>query len=69
MILKSKRELDITRKKLRELENLHATTLSTSVKDAYAHQLTLRSLQRSINQLKEEIARFEARIGSAGSKE
>ena len=31
----------------------------------YTKELTLRSLRRTLNELKEEIARFEARTGSA----
>jgi hypothetical protein len=65
MTLQSKRELEVTRAKLRGLEQRYAATLATSADNAYAQQLTLRSLRRTINQLKEEIARFEARAGLA----
>jgi len=64
MTLQSNRELERTRQKLRELEQLYATTQATSAESAYPRELTLRSLRRTINQLKEEIARFEARTGS-----
>jgi hypothetical protein len=65
MTLQSKRELEVSREKLQGLEQLYATTMSTPAENAYARELTLRSLRRSINQLKEEIARFEARTSSA----
>ena len=64
MNLQSKRELEITREKLRGLERLYAETLAAPLENAYARDLTLGSLRRTINQLKEEIARFEARAGS-----
>jgi hypothetical protein len=68
MSIQSKRELELTRKKLRGLEELYEKTrLASSAKD-YSAQLTLRSLRRTVNQLKEEIARFEARDQTAGTK-
>lgn len=68
MTIQSKRELDVTRKKLRGLEDLYEKTrLSSTAKD-YSAQLTLRSLRRTVNQLKEEVARFEARDQTAGTK-
>jgi hypothetical protein len=64
MTLQSKREWEVTKEKLRKLEELYATTQAKNGDSSYSCQLTLRSLRRTINQLKEEIARFEARIGS-----
>jgi hypothetical protein len=64
MTLQSKRELEVTREKLCGLEELYATTEAAASENAYARELTLRSLRRTINQLKEEITRFEARTGS-----
>jgi hypothetical protein len=69
MTLQSRRELEVTRQKLLGLEQLYATTLATPAENAYARELTLRSLRRTINQLKEEIVRFEARTGLAAPKE
>jgi hypothetical protein len=66
MTLQSKRELEVTREKLRGLEELYAST-AASPEGAYSRELTLRSLRRTINQLKEEITRFEARAGSAAA--
>jgi hypothetical protein len=59
--LQSKRELEVTREKLRGLEKLYEATRAASPKNVYAQELTLRSLRRTINQLKEEIARFGQR--------
>jgi replicative DNA helicase len=65
MSIESKRELEVTRKKLRGLEELYEKTRTAADGNDYAQQLTLRSLRRNINQLKEEIARFEARDNAA----
>ena len=67
MTLQSKRELEVTQEKLRGLEQLYAQTLASAMEPAYPRELTLRSLRHTINQLKEEIARFEARVGSAAA--
>jgi hypothetical protein len=64
VILRSKRELEVTREKLRGLEELYAAT-ERSPEENYAKELTLRSLRQTINQLKEEIVRFETRSSSA----
>ena len=68
MSLESKRELEVTREKLRGLEKLYDSTLVEPVEKTYARELTLRSLKRTINQMKEEIARFEAKVGSSASE-
>jgi 5-bromo-4-chloroindolyl phosphate hydrolysis protein len=67
MNLQSKRELEVTRKKLQELEKLYAKTEADSSQSAYSRDLTLRSLRRTVNQLKEEIARFEAHTSSTAT--
>lgn len=64
MTLQSKRELEITRQKLKDLEQLYAKTLTAPAENDYARTLTLNSLRRTINQLKEEIARFETRTST-----
>jgi hypothetical protein len=68
MSLQSTRELEVARKKLQELEQLYATTLADSSQRGYSRDLTLRSLRRSVNQLKEEIARFEAHTNAMTAK-
>ena len=69
MNIQSKRELEVTRKKLHGLEELYEKTRLASSANDYAAQLTLRSLRRTVNQLKEEIARFEARDQTAATKQ
>ena len=69
MNLQNKRELEITREKLRGLEETYAATVARATENAYSKELTLRSLRRTINRLKEDIARFEARTGSAAMGE
>ncbi len=66
MTLQSQRELEETREKLRGLEELYAKLFATSAESTSARDSTLHSLRQTINQLKEEIARFEARVGSRG---
>ena len=68
MNLTSKHELEVTRGKLRDLEQLHASALANSEAKTYARELTLRTLKRTINQLKEEIARFEAKTSASSNK-
>jgi hypothetical protein len=58
--LKSKTELVNTREKLRELEERYRARMRETPTNRHVHELTLQSLKRTINQLKEEIARYEA---------
>ena len=60
MSLQSQRELETAREKLRLLEERY---LANQREDGDAHvlELSMRSLKRLINQLREEIARFESR--------
>jgi len=60
MTLQSVRELENTRKKLQMLESRYDAVYRESGGDEHIRELTLRSLKNLINQLKEEIARFEA---------
>jgi hypothetical protein len=61
MNLQSHRELEATRDKLRLLEERYAASAREQGGDAHVRELSMRSLKRLINQLKEEIARFESR--------
>lgn len=61
MSLASQHESDKTREKLRLLERLHAEASAQTEGDAEVRDAELDSLQRQIKQLKEEIARYEAR--------
>ncbi len=68
MTIDSQHQLENTRLKLQELEQLHLETKQGPVTSEHVRQLTLRSLKKRINQFKEEITRFEARAGSAALK-
>ena len=59
MNLRNTRELEVTREKLRLLEEQYQAARTRSGTDEHVRELTLRSLKKLINQLKEEIARFE----------
>ena len=61
MSLMNEQELSVTREKLRMLEESYAAARQDASGSRHAQELELRSLQRLINQLREEIARFEAR--------
>ena len=61
MNLQSQRELETTREKLRLLEDRYAAHQREKGGDEHIRELSMRSLKRLINQLKEEIARFESR--------
>lgn len=60
MTLQSQRELALTREKLRKLEARYAANQSEASANDHSRELSQRSLKRLINQLKEEIARFES---------
>jgi uncharacterized small protein (DUF1192 family) len=68
MTLRSQKELDVSREKLRLLEDRYESSRATAGTVSHAQALSLRSLKQLINQLKEEIARFEAQptSGTAG---
>ena len=59
MTLKNETELANTREKLRELEERYQSRKLEKPSNQRVHELTLQSLKRTINQLKEEIARYE----------
>ena len=61
MKLRSDRELANTRGKLRELEEAYEEALKRPVENVHVREATLTSLKRLVNQLKEEIARYESR--------
>lgn len=60
MTLNSERELINTRKKLRLLEETYEEARNDSSESEEIREISLRSIKRLINQLKEEIARYEA---------
>ncbi len=61
MELNSKLQMDVTQRKLRLLEERYEASQREPDADAYYKVVSRRSLKRMINQMKEEIARFEAR--------
>lgn len=60
MNLRNDTELANTRRKLARLESLYAARESETDGDEELRELTMESLSRIINQLKEEVARYEA---------
>jgi len=68
MSLQSHRDLDATRKKLRLLEERYEANKREGGGDEHVRELSMRSLKRLINQLREEIARFKSRssVGTNG---
>jgi hypothetical protein len=61
MNLRDQKELAVTKEKLRKLEVWYEKRLHEPAQDAHVRELTLQSLKKMINQLKEEIVRFESR--------
>ena len=68
MTIENRRQLENTRAKLQELEQLDAQTRQGRAAGAHVRELTLRSLKKRINRFEEEIARFEVRSGSGAPK-
>ena len=67
MILRSRKELENTRKKLQMLEEQYEAARQEPGLDEYVRDIELQSLKGLINQLKEEIARFECRASGTSS--
>ncbi len=65
MSIENRRQLENTRAKLQELEELYRKTSEGIATDDHVRELTLRSLKKRINRFKEEITRFEARVSQA----
>ena len=61
MIIENRRELENTRTKLQELEQIYAKIQRGPATSEHVRELTLRSLKKRINQFQEEITRFVAR--------
>jgi predicted component of type VI protein secretion system len=59
MSLKNDVELANTRAKLHRLEKRYEELRNDTSEDAHVRELTMRSLKGTINQFKEEIARYE----------
>ena len=61
MSIQSTRQLENTRRKLQMLEGRLEELDAEPVANPHTRELTRRSLKKLVNQLKEEIARFESR--------
>jgi hypothetical protein len=59
--LQNRRQVENTRKKLQILEDQCEALKSEVPENAATRELTIRSLMKLINQMKEEIIRFECR--------
>jgi hypothetical protein len=68
MSVTSNVELDQARQKLRLLEMQARDARDRAVQGSHAAELTQRSLTQLVNQLKEEIARFEAGCSQSTAK-
>jgi hypothetical protein len=64
MSIQSTRQLENTRRKLQMLEGRLQELDAEPVVNPHTRELTRRSLKKLVNQLKEEIARFESRAGA-----
>ena len=62
MNLRNERELANTREKLERLEALYGAHETETGDDEELREASMQSLKRFINQLKEEIARYEVRL-------
>jgi hypothetical protein len=60
MMLHSQRELEASRETLRFLEEHYAARKLEPTDNPRLRELSLRAVKRYINQLKEELARYEA---------
>jgi hypothetical protein len=60
MELKNAREVAVTREKLCSLQARYQAVKNEPGTDNHIQELTLRSLKLMINQMQEEVARFEA---------
>ena len=69
MTIENRRQLENTRMKLQDLEQLYTKTQQGPPNSEHVRELTLRSLKKRINQFKEEITRFEAHAGSGTLKD
>lgn len=62
MTVKNQQEVNATLDKIRLLQDRYTELQREPVEDRHVRELTLRSLKRTINQMREEIARFETHI-------
>jgi hypothetical protein len=65
MELKNERQAKNTRQKLQGLEEHYCAALRDLSPDDHIRLISLQSIKRMINQMKEELARYEARTVSS----
>lgn len=65
MSIENRQELEATREKLRLLEEHYEEKRKRQGGDPHVRELTLRSLRRMINELKENIIRFESHAAAS----
>ncbi len=64
MMLETEHHVEVTRRKLALLEEQYEEVSREPAGDEHVRELTLRSLKKFINQLKEEITRYECHAKS-----
>ena len=64
--IQSQQQLENTKDKLRQLEEHYRQRKEEQGDHSYARKLSLQSLKRTINHLREEIARFQAHSRTQG---
>jgi hypothetical protein len=67
MSIQSQTELENTREKLRRLEEHYAGRTREPAANPRLREISLRSLKQTMNQLKEEIVRYEAHAKTGSS--
>ena len=65
MSIESRRELELTRAKLKQLEERLAALVQQPEENRRAQEWSVRSLTQTINQMKEGMTRFESRAKGA----
>ena len=58
--IQTKQQLENTKEKLRQLEDHYRRRKEEIAEDTYARRLSLQAIQRTINELKEDILRYRA---------
>jgi hypothetical protein len=67
MTIQTQRQLKNTKEKLRKLQEQYKQSQERPSANAYTRKLTLQSLVKMINQLKEEISVYQAHAASSSS--
>jgi hypothetical protein len=67
MNLTSVQEVEATREKIRLLEARYEALRNKPAEDAHVRELTLRSLKRTIHQMREDIVRYHSQTVSTRS--